>query len=198
MTLPSRLRLLFASLLLLPVLGTAQPSPLQTVPAVDLDRYAGDWREIASIPAFFQRKCARDTTASYARGDAGQVIVNNRCTREDGGVEAAEGRARIVPGSNNAKLEVSFMRLFGDYRFWLAGDYWVVALDDDYRWVMVGTPSRKYGWVLAREPQLTALEQSRVLAAMGAAGYDVCAFLVTPQTGGAAKREPLCEAVRAP
>ena len=71
-------------------------TPLQTVPHVDLDRYAGRWYEIATIPAFFQRKCARDTAAEYRSGDDGMLVVVNSCTR----VPTAGARtSRAVRGS---------------------------------------------------------------------------------------------------
>ena len=60
--------------------------------------------------------------------------------------------ARIVNKNSNAKLEVSFVSFLGWRPFW--GDYWIIGLDENYKWAVVGTPSRKYGWVLSRTPQL--------------------------------------------
>ena len=121
---------------------------LEVVPRVDVERYMGTWYEIASYPRSFQRGCT-GTTAHYALDDQGEVEVTNRCFKDslDGDEDVAEGRARVVDTQTNAKLEVSF---FGP--FW--GAYWVIELDPDYRYAVVGHPGRDYLWILSRTPQL--------------------------------------------
>jgi len=157
---------------------------VKAVDAVDLPRYLGTWHEIATIPQFFQRKCVRDTKAVYAAGEAAQIRVENVCTREDGGREKIEGRARVVDSALTSKLEVTFLELFGEYRFWVAADYWVLALDPDYAWAVVGHPSLRYGWVLSREPRLPPATLAEIIGRVKSQGYDACAFVITPQTGG--------------
>ena len=158
-------------------------TPLQTVPYVDLDRYAGRWYEIATIPAFFQRKCARDTAAEYRRGDDGMLVVVNSCTRADGGREDIEGRARVADPATNARLEVTFVRALGTWWFVFGGDYVVVGLDPDYQWALVAHPSRKYGWILARTPSLPPALLVDLGARLAAQDYDPCAFVLTAQSG---------------
>lgn len=87
----------------------AAPPPMQTVESVDLKRYAGMWYEIANFPMVFQRDCVGDTTAEYTLHPDGSVGVNNRCRNKDGEVDSASGTATVVEGSNNAKLEVTFL-----------------------------------------------------------------------------------------
>jgi apolipoprotein D and lipocalin family protein len=161
----------------------AAQEPLQPVARVDLDRYAGRWHEIATIPAFFQRKCVRDTEALYRAGDDGMLVVVNSCTRADGGREDVEGRARIVDPASNARLEVSFVRLLGSWWFVFGGDYVIVGLDPEYRWALVAHPSRKYGWILARTPSLAPALLAELGTRLAAQGYDPCAFALTPQSG---------------
>ena len=119
-----------------------------TVEQVDLDRYVGGWYEGASFPAWFQRACT-GTTAEYSLRDDGKIRVVNTCFDEtlDGRKRVAEGRAKVVEGSNGSKLKVSF---FGP--FW--GDYWVLGLDENYEWAVVGSPDRDYLWILSRTPEL--------------------------------------------
>jgi apolipoprotein D and lipocalin family protein len=143
-----------------------------SVPQVDLGRYVGLWYEIASFPMFFQRKCVGDTTAEYAEKDAGTISVRNRCRTEDGFIEA-EGRATVVPETGNGRLKVSF--------FWpFSSDYWIIGLDDEYRWALVGNPNRKYLWLLSRTPQLDAasVEKARDIAARQ--GFDLEKLRMTP------------------
>ncbi len=177
-------------------ISVALAADVKPVDKVDLERYLGTWVEIASIPQFFQRKCVRDTRATYSAGEPSLIKVENTCTREDGARERAEGRARRVDSEVPAKLEVTFLELFGEYRFWISGGYWIIALDSNYEWAVVGHPSRRFGWVLARERRLSPVALAEVIGRIKSQGYDACEFMVTPQTGGLSVRRPLCEALQ--
>jgi len=162
-----------AASLILGACTTSHP-PLPTVSAVDLNRYVGTWYEIARLPNWFQNKCVADTRATYAIEDA-RVSVLNECRTAAGVFEQAKGIAQVVEDSRGAKLRVSFFRPF-------YGDYWILALDPDYRWVLVGEPGRKYAWILARSPQLDDATLEALLARAAALGFDRRAFLFTPHT----------------
>jgi apolipoprotein D and lipocalin family protein len=178
----------------------AQASDVRVVASVDLDRYLGKWHEIASIPQFFQRECVRDTVAEYSKLDSGEIKVENTCSREDGARKKAEGRARANEATQNAtpnaKLTVTFLNLFGSYRYWAGGDYWVIELDPQYRWAVVGHPSRRYGWVLSRTPSLPTATLAEIIGRIKGQGYDACEFIITPQTGGLSLKRPLCQVIQ--
>ena len=132
-------------------------APVQAVAAVELPRYAGTWFEIARFPMFFQEHCRGDTTANYRLADDGVVTVTNRC-RTDSGFDQADGKATVVEGSHNARLKVSF--------FWpFRSDYWVIGLDPDYHWAVVGNPNRKNLWILSRTPQFCSGPPGRLSSA---------------------------------
>jgi apolipoprotein D and lipocalin family protein len=150
---------------------------VQSVSDVDLERYAGLWYEIAHVPNRFQRDCVRDTTARYALRDDGKVDVINQCYRENGERKKAKGLARIVKGSSNSQLEVSFFKLLFFRPVW--GDYWVLGLDNEYRWVVIGTPDRKYGWILSREPRLEEDDEEQIETILLDQGYDPESFKPT-------------------
>jgi len=144
-------------------------NPLPTVAKVEVDRYLGTWVQQALIPNRFQAMCVRNTTATYARDGAGLSVLN-RCTDADNKPVEAKGVAKIVEDSNNAKLRVSFFRPF-------YGDYWVLALDPDYQWVLVGEPKREFGWVLSRNAQLSDATYNTILDKAVALGYDKARFV---------------------
>ena len=152
----------------------ADPAPVRSVPAVDLDRYLGRWYEIGSLPMFFQRHCVANTTAEYRRLDNGKIGVLNRCLNEKGGAEQAEGSAVVVDGHGNAQLKVTFMWPF-------RGDYWVIGLAPDYRWALVGTPNHRYLWLLSRTPQLSQTDIDTALAIAGEQGFKLDAWRRTRQ-----------------
>jgi apolipoprotein D and lipocalin family protein len=189
-------RCFFIAILCSITAALAQANDVKAVERVDLERYQGKWHEIASIPQFFQRKCTRDTVAEYTKLPSGEIKVENTCAREDGGREKAEGRARLYDSAETSKLTVTFLHLFGDYRYWAGGDYWVIELDPAYGWAVVGHPSRKYGWVLSRTPNLPMPTLAEIVGRIKAQGYDACEFMVTPQTGGLSLKRPLCQVIQ--
>lgn len=156
--------------LLVPIITGVLPAmvlaatPLETVPFVDLGRYTGVWYDVAHLPHKPQRKCT-NTTATYTLRADNRIAVQNRCT-VDGREKRGNGKARVVDAGSNARLEVRFFWLFG-------GDYQVIALDDDYRYAMVGTASRRFLWILSREPLLDEPVRARLLARAASLGFDV-------------------------
>lgn len=166
--------------------GPAGNAPVTTVGSVDLERYAGLWYEIAKIPNRFQKKCTGDTTAVYRLRDDGRLDVENRCKDRSGSFKTARGVAKVVDTDSNAKLKVSFVKLFGKRLFW--GDYWIIGLGDDYEYAIVGHPKRKYGWILSRTPALDDAMKERIQAELRAQGYDPDDFETTVHSGGAGKQ----------
>ena len=152
---------------------------LITVSYVDLNKYTGLWYEISKIPNSFQDHCAYGTTAEYKIDEDGDIIVTNSCYDEDGKPDAAEGLAKVVDKNTNAKLEVSFFSILGIRPFW--GDYWIIGLDENYQWAIVGTPSRKYGWVLSRTPSLPDETLQKIFSILKEQNYNPDSFDISPQ-----------------
>ncbi len=168
---------LFIGLLALTVQAAAgeDQAPLSTVSAVDLNRYLGKWYEIASYPAWFQRDCT-GSTADYTQLPDGRIRVVNRCFKNslDGPLKASKGKAEVVDAATRAKLKVWF--------FWpFKGDYWIIDLDPDYQWAVVGVPSRKYLWILSRTPTLDGAVYDGILRRVIEKGYDPTRLNLTIQ-----------------
>jgi apolipoprotein D and lipocalin family protein len=175
-------RCLSCALALCAAFAHADPLPVQSVGQVDLGRYVGKWYEIAAFPMYFQRQCVGDTTAEYALRSDGDIAVVNRC-RTETGFDEAVGKAWVVDGTGNARLKVSF--------FWpFRADYWIVGLDDEYRWAVVGNPNRKYLWVLSRTPRMPRDQLDRALQAVVSQGFDIdrLKYTVHGDAGGSSEQ----------
>ena len=153
-------------------------SPVTPVDEVNLERYTGLWYEIAKIPNRFQQQCVRGTTAEYTLREDGRISVVNQCFKKDGSLDDAKGIAKVIDTTSNAKLKVSFVSFLGWRPFW--GDYWVIGLDEDYEWAVVGTPDRKYGWILARTPTLDEATMEEIFRIIEQNGYKRDAFEMSP------------------
>ncbi len=167
-------------LLLAAALPCIAAEPVRAVTDMDIDRYAGQWHEIAHLPVSFQKKCVGDITATYSLRDDGRISVLNRCRLDDGSYVQAEGVARAVQGEPG-KLQVRFAP---DWLSWLPlvwADYWVIALDPEYQWAMVGEPDRRYLWILSRTPDMPDSQLQALKAHAQAMGYDLAPLrIMTP------------------
>ena len=144
----------------------------QPVADLDLKRYAGQWHEIAHLPMFFQRQCVDRITATYTPLADGTFEVRNACRTSSGETDESVGAARPVAGSPGA-LKVRFAP---EWLAWLPlvwADYWVVDLDPEYRWAVVGGPARKYLWVLSRKPSMDRAVFDAIKARAAKRGYPV-------------------------
>ena len=124
---------------------------LKTVPDVDLNRYTGKWYEIARLPNSFEKGLVC-CTAEYALRPDGKISVTNSGVKEDepGKISSVNGKAWVPDKNEPGRLKVQF--------FWpFAGGYYIFHLDrENYQYALVGTPSRKFLWILARTPEIDA------------------------------------------
>lgn len=146
-------------------------APLPTVEKVELERYVGTWYEIARYEHFFEEGCS-NVNATYSIRDDGKIKVENRCTKE-GKIDEAIGKAYATDESNS-KLKVSF---FGPFY----GDYWILMLDEDYKYVVIGEPSREYLWILSRTKKLEQTTLDAILKKLPELGYSTDKLIWTEQ-----------------
>lgn len=149
------------------------PGAVVAVPSLDLDRYAGLWHEVARLPNRFQRRCVGDVTATYVLQDNGIQVVN-ACRVADGTTIRAEGRAKLADHNGPAsRLKVRFAPAVLSFLPMVWANYWVLDLTDDYSAALVGTPDRKYLWILSRRPALDSATYDRMVATATRMGFDV-------------------------
>ena len=143
---------------------------LEVVPHVELNKYLGKWYEIAHLPARFQEGCTH-TTATYTLSEDGSISVLNECRRR-GKVKQAKGKAKVVDKNSGAKLKVTF--------FWpFSADYWIINLGENYEYTVVGTPNRKYLWILSRTPQMDDKLYSQLTEFAKSKGFNINNLIIT-------------------
>ena len=151
---------------------------VRTVASVDLQRYAGDWHEVARFPNRFQRRCVGDVRATYTIRPDGRLDVLNRCRTESGAIDA-KAIARVVDTRTSAKLKVRFAPAALSFLPFVWGDYWILGLAADYSWSVVGSPDRNYLWVLSRTPGLPSPALRAAVEIARANGFDVSGLIGT-------------------
>ena len=182
---------LLALFLALVVSSCANMTDLPTAQRVDLNSYVGKWYQVAAIPAWFQKDCTGETTAEYELTTDNQIKVTNRCVAADGYVKTANGMARINSKySDNSKLEVTFVNIFGLWVWLFGGDYWITHLADDYSYSVVAEPSLKYLWILSRNSTLDSAKLKELELNIKNLGYETCNVIITQP--GEFKNKTLC------
>lgn len=145
---------------------SSQKTP-SVVSSVDLTKYKGKWYEIARLPNYFERKL-KCTSATYTLRDDGKITVINagNYITEPGKSTSIKGVAWIPDKTSPAKLKVQF--------FWpFSGNYWIMHLDKEYKYVLVGDPSVKYLWILSREKKMDETTYRMLLQKAVDNGYDI-------------------------
>jgi apolipoprotein D and lipocalin family protein len=157
----------------LPVGNNAVPQPVKPV---KLSQYLGLWYEIGRYDNAFERGLEGVTAEYRVRTDGLIRIVGiGRKGGPTGRARLIQGWARVVGGSDNAKLKVSF---FGPLFF---GDYWILDHADDYAWSIVGEPSGRYLWLLSRRPYLAPEARAAIYGRARELGYDTDLIRPTAQ-----------------
>ena len=156
--------------------------------AVDLNRYAGTWYQVAALPQPYTLQCYRDTTAEYGVINPSTISVRNSCVTPSGSESSIEGSATV---RSDASLRVNFPGVpFQNPDG--PTNYRVTYLESDYSLAILGDPRRGSGFVLSRTPALSAEQWSKVREIVEDRGYNSCTFLTVPMEGGRGDIVPLC------
>ena len=171
--------------------GSLGGPELTQVGNVDLERYQGEWFQVAAIPQPYTLQCTNDTKAEYAVTAPGTVSVRNTCGSAISSDSVIEGQAKVRDTGTNASLRVNFPQVpFQDENGPV--NYRVTYLDPEYTLAIVGDPTRSSGFVLSRTPALGADQWSTVREVVEKRGWWPCAFLTVPMAGGRGDATPLC------
>ena len=166
----------FLSIILLQTFlsGCGSSRELPVVDNVDLEKYSGTWFDITHLPQRFQAGC-KCVTAEYIPEKAYVRVINTCVNEETNESRDVKGKAFPVKGSNNARLKVQF--------FWpFKGDYYIIALEEDYSLAMVGAPNRKYLWILSRTRQPDEAKVQKYISQAKDLGFDTDALEYTDQS----------------
>ena len=154
---PIRWLALLAMALMLAGCSVSVPKDIQVVSPFDVQRYLGQWYEVARLDHSFERNM-NQVSATYSLNSDGSIKVLNRGydTRRERWKEAV-GRAEFVESPDVGALKVSF---FGPFY----GGYCITDLDQEsYQWVMIVGNDLDYFWILSRDKTLDPTIKTRLL-----------------------------------
>lgn len=135
----------------------------------DINRYMGTWYEQARYTNFFQKAC-QHSQAKYTLQANNKVQVINSCTTHNNQLKTAKGIARIPNKNKPKELKVSFVPIPLLKRL-LEGDYHIIYLDNDYNYVIIGEPKKKYLWIMSRDEQISQSKLTELINTATELGY---------------------------
>ncbi len=141
--------------------------PMSVQADLEIERYLGTWYEIARFPNWFERRCT-GVTAQYATLPDGEISVTNTCYKG-----SLEGRKTVANGTARVEGPGQLSVTFTPWLPFARGAYWVLHLEPDYSVAVVGSPKGRTGWILARDPQISAEKRARADVALVRNGYDI-------------------------
>jgi apolipoprotein D and lipocalin family protein len=151
---------------------------LPTAGPIDLERYSGKWYELARLSVRFQDP-RTVSTAEYALLPNGKIEVKNTAWLGDEVDSKIVGSATVAEGAQNDRLRVRFGGFLRFIPVPKEGNYWVIDKTDDYSMALVGTPDRKFLWLLSRDEQAWGTPTSdKMVAKAKELGFDTDELLV--------------------
>ena len=143
-----------------------------TTPTLDIRRFMGRWYEIARYEHWFEKGMTH-VSATYTLSGNGKIEVLNEGLKE-GKHKQIKGRAKQPNPQDPGKLKVSFF-------LWFYSDYYVLYIDPEYRYLLVGSSSDKYLWIMSREKSLAKETLDQLLDKLRVRGYDTDKLLFVAQ-----------------
>lgn len=153
---------------------------MKAVSRLDLDRFAGRWHEIARLPAPAQRQTDRNVTANLIRQGGDDLAMEQAVERPDGTVHS---RSALIRRRYPIEEPGQFRRLRAPtwlgWLPWAWDDWWVIALDRDDRWMMIGRPDRRGLWMFSRERSMERGVLEMLKAKARGLGYDLAPLIIS-------------------
>ncbi len=151
------------------------PDTTQAIKSLHVDRYMGKWYEIYRLPMRAEKDLVNVTATYTLRNDNRIDVLNEGYKHHTGGKHK---KAKALAWQPNPEIDGALIvRFFGLFK----ADYLILALDDDYQWAVVSTLSRKYAWVLAREPAISTDLEQKLLDTAQSFNIDTSRFIKTVQ-----------------
>ena len=165
----------------------SKQAPLPTPSYVDLERYMGRWYVLACTPILIDKEAYNGI--EHYRLDENAKIQTTYQFRDggfDGELKAYTPVGWVYNEATNAEWRMQFIWPF-------RSDYIILHVDEDYSETIVVHPNRKYAWVMARTPKVSAADYEAMLQQLRDTGYDMEALRRMPQdwSGEASRLEQM-------
>tara|TARA_Y100000591_G_scaffold323878_1_gene342381 strand:- start:5 stop:553 length:549 start_codon:yes stop_codon:yes gene_type:complete len=147
---------------------------LRPVDNVQIERFMGQWYVISHIPTFIERK-SYNAVETYSMNEDGQIDVTftYRKGSFDGPKRKLMPKAFLKKGGKASEWDIQLL-----WPFW--SDYQIIDLDVDYQWTIIGVPSKRYAWIMARKPFMDRDLHRKLVIKLKDSGYNIRKLRIVP------------------
>lgn len=189
--------ILLATALIFAAMSTQQ-DPLRAVAYVDPNKIVGLWHDYAAIPNESSAHCRWAMTHEFFWNKKNhEMQFRNTCYTVDGKKLVTEGQLASQNSQSLSHFQTSTTHILGHYIYLTSKKYDVIGLDTAYRWMVIGHPSLKLGWIYSRLRELPRRDLMKIKAVLESAGYDSCDFFTFPKQN-LDLRQSLCQILDRP
>jgi len=149
--------------------NTKHDTPLIRASFVDRDLFEGKWYVIANIPYFAEKnKIASSSTYKKLGENSYADIYEYQNRGFTGKIEQKKGSIKSLNDQNN-QWQSTFYRVIK-----FKSD--VLYFNNDERIMLLGHPSRKYGWLMAGEKTISEQQYKSAMQVFANNGYEILKF----------------------
>jgi apolipoprotein D and lipocalin family protein len=152
-------------------------TPVTSIGDFNMDRYLGQWYEIARLPNSAQKNCVTNIMSTYTRKSNGLVKVDNECRHADGKTHRVIGEA-TTPYDSKSQLRITFLPSWLSWISFSKIEAKVFIMLTDYQTSLVGSPDRKYLWIWSRTPQIAPATYQAYIKEANRQGFDTQKMVV--------------------
>ena len=164
------------NLLLALTLSSCAHNMPKTANSINKDKFMGSWYVIAGRFTFLEEG-QHNSIETYTWNEKDQRIdIDFRFNKDhfDGKLKSIPQKGFIYNTQTNAHWKVQ--------PFWpLKLDYLVLLCDPDYQWTVIGVPSQKYVWIMAREKHIPEETLQKIIQKIKEIPYDTKDIVRVPQ-----------------
>lgn len=142
-----------------------------------MDRYLGQWYEIARLPIYFEKDCVSNMMSTYTRKSNGHVKVDNECRHANGKTKRVIGEA-TTPYDSKSQLLITFLPSWLNWISFGKAESKIFIMHTDYQTALVGSPDRKYLWIWSRTPQIAPATYQAYIKEANRQGFDTQKMIV--------------------
>ena len=150
----------------------AQDNEMKTVDYVDIERFMGKWFVTAIVPNMIENG-ASNASDIYELNPDGTIAITYDAIK-DGKKRQIKQKGTIINKETNADW---FIQMKKPYVPFLKFPFKIILIDPDYKYMAVGYPENKMGWIMCRDTNMDESLYQNILVELEAFGYSKDQFI---------------------
>ncbi|MFT6631278.1 MAG: apolipoprotein D and lipocalin family protein [Bacteriovoracaceae bacterium] len=171
------LKYLFLMVVIMSIFGCSSSKDFyKTVDSVDMNRFMDRWYVIGGRLTTFEDG-AHNAIESYSwneKENRVDIDFTMRVDSFDGKLKSIPQKGWIQNSKTNAHWKIS--------PFWpLKFNYLIIDLAEDYSWTVIGVPSQKWVWIMAKDWNMNPDDFDMIVSRIESMGYSTKDIIKVPQ-----------------